>query len=174
VLRIATDSDVDQIRIWRNHPTVRAVSVTDHEITEAEHRAWWTRVRDRASDRVLIFVDGGIDAGVVTFTAIDPVEAGAAWGFYLDVDGHDERGTALSAWLEVCREALDYAFGELDLRVLHGEVLEHNIVVRRMNRRFGFVEGEPVARDVDGRTVRIIPIHLNRADRRATPAPAAG
>jgi len=168
VLRIATDSDVDQIRIWRNHPTVRAVSVTDHEITEAEHGAWWSRVRDRASDRVLIFVHDGIDSGVVTFTAIDPIAAAATWGFYLDVAGHDERGTGLSAWLDVCREALDYGFGDLDLRVLHGEVLEHNIVVRRMNRRFGFVEGDPIAREVDGRTVRVLPIHLNRSDRRVT------
>jgi RimJ/RimL family protein N-acetyltransferase len=142
--------------------------VTDHEITEAEHVAWWTRVSRRPSDRVLIFVYEGVDAGVVTFTAIDPVTASATWGFYLDVDGHEERGTALSAWLEVCREALDYGFGDLDLRVLHGEVLEHNIVVRRMNRRFGFVEGEPIERDVDGRTVRVLPIHLNREDRRVT------
>ncbi len=168
MLRPATDSDIDQIRTWRNHPTVRAVSVTDHEITEAEHAAWFARVRARASDRVLIFVHDGVDAGVVTFAAIDPVSSSATWGFYLDVDGHEERGTALSAWLDVCREALDYGFGELDLRVLHGEVLEHNIVVRRMNRRFGFVEGEAESRDIDGRTVRVLPIHLNRDDRRVT------
>jgi RimJ/RimL family protein N-acetyltransferase len=154
--------------VWRNHPTVRAVSVTDHEITEAEHAAWFARVRERASDRLLIFVHDGVDAGVVTFTAIDPDAAGATWGFYLDVVGNEERGTGISAWLDVSREALDYGFGELDLRVLHGEVLEHNIVVRRMNRRLGFVEGEAEAREVDGRTVRVLPIHLNRDDRRVT------
>lgn len=168
MLRPATDSDIDQIRTWRNHPTVRAVSVTDHEITEAEHAAWFARVRERPSDRVLIFVHDGVDAGVVTFSSIDPESASATWGFYLDTDGHEERGTALSAWLDVCREALDYGFGDLDLETMNGEVLENNIIVRRMNRRFGFVEGEAESREVDGRTIRVLPIHLNRADRRVS------
>lgn len=166
VLRNVEDRDKDRVRAWRNHPTVRAASVTDHEITVAEHDAWWQRMRGSASDRVLMFSHDGIDCGVVTFSAYDAPAATATWGFYLDVDGLDERGTTLSAWLDVAREALDYAFGPMGLAQLRGEVLEGNVVMRRMNRRFGFIEGDPTSRIVDGRMVRSVPIHLLREQRR--------
>ena len=55
---------------------------------------------------------------------------------------------------------------DLGLEVLTGEVLEHNTVVRQMNRRFRFVEGTPQTRYADGREIRVIPISLREHDRR--------
>jgi UDP-4-amino-4,6-dideoxy-N-acetyl-beta-L-altrosamine N-acetyltransferase len=163
MLRPATDSDIATIRQWRNHPDVRAVSVYQHEISPDEHAAWWQRVR--ADDRTLILILelAGTPSGVVTFTAIGRT---ATWGFYLDVDGLTARGETLSAWIAVGREAIDYAFDELDLEALHGEVLEHNTVVRQMNRRCGFTESEPIHREVDGRVVASRDIQLRREARR--------
>jgi RimJ/RimL family protein N-acetyltransferase len=66
----------------------------------------------------------------------------------------------------VMREATAYAFDELGLDVLTGEVLEHNAVVRQMNRRFRFVEGTPEIRYADGRELTVIPISLRKQDRR--------
>jgi UDP-4-amino-4,6-dideoxy-N-acetyl-beta-L-altrosamine N-acetyltransferase len=164
VLRPATDSDTDDIRRWRNHPQVRAMSLTAHEITPEEHAAWFAAARADERRRVLIFEYEGRPAGVVNFTAVDPATSTATWGFYLDVDGLEERGETLPAWLDVQREAIAYAFADLGLDRLDAEVLAHNTVVRRMNRRFGFVEGEPAATPVDGRMVDVYPIHLTRAD----------
>jgi RimJ/RimL family protein N-acetyltransferase len=66
------------------------------------------------------------------------------------------------------REATAYAFDELGLDVLTGEVLEHNAVVRQMNRRFRFTEGTPETRYADGREITVIPISLRRQDRKGT------
>ena len=167
VLRAALPQDREMVRRWRNHPQVRAASFTGHEIGSAEHAAWWRRGAADPARRLLIYTgDDGQPAGVVLFEGYDPAAATASWGFYLDVAGLDERGGTLSAWLGVQREALDHAFDVLGLDTLTGEVLEDNTVVRRANRRFGFTEGPPEERDVDGRTVRYRQITLRRAERR--------
>ncbi|MGA8115883.1 MAG: GNAT family N-acetyltransferase [Actinocatenispora sp.] len=173
VLREAQRQDLENIRRWRNHPRVREVSFTRHEITATEHGAWWARLADDETRRLLVFEWDGIPTGVVLFekihlNGVDPGARSASWGFYLDVDGLDERGIGLTAWLGVQREALDYAFGTLGVDMLTAEVLEDNTAVRRANRRFGFVEGPPAQRDVGDRTVQYRTISLRRDQRRAT------
>lgn len=167
MLRDATDSDLADIRRWRNHEQVRSVSLTSHEISAEEHRAWWERAGSDPTRRVLVYEHAGVPSGVVNFFDHDAAACTVAWGFFLDLDGLDDRGETLPAWLGIQRAALDYAFGELDVDVLTGEVLEENTVVRRMNRRFGFTEGDVEVRDVEGRTVRVHPLRLHRTDRRA-------
>lgn len=164
MLRAATDSDTDDIRRWRNHPQVRAVSLSSHEITPEEHAAWFAAARADARRRVLIFEYEGRPAGVVNFTDVDPTARSASWGFYLDFEGLEERGETLPAWMDVQREAIAYAFDDLGVDRLDAEVLEHNVVVRRMNRRFGFTEGEPMPTMIDGALVNVYPIHLSRAE----------
>lgn len=162
MLRPANSADRDRIRLWRNHPTVRAVSVTTHEIGAEEHNRWFSAALENPSTRILIYEQDDIASGVVTFTEIDAQHRSATWGFYLDNAGLEDRGDSLSAWLTVQREAVAYAFDALGLAELTGEVLEHNVVVRRMNRRLGFVEGEPITKTIDGTPVRSFPISLRR------------
>ncbi|MQA78470.1 MAG: GNAT family N-acetyltransferase [Streptosporangiales bacterium] len=170
MLRDATEADLADIRRWRNHEQVRSVSLTSHEISADEHLRWWQRAAADPSRRVLVYERDGVPSGVVNFFDHDTADRSAGWGFFLDSDGLDGRGETLPAWIEVQREALDYAFGPLDVDVLTGEVLEDNTVVRRMNRRFGFTEGEPRTHTVDGRTVRVLPLRLHRDERRARTA----
>jgi RimJ/RimL family protein N-acetyltransferase len=164
MLRAATEDDVDTIRRLRNQQANRDVSITAHEITADEHAAWWAKASADRSRRVLIYTRDGATAGVVNFFDLDGPSG--AWGFFLDADGLAERGETLPAWIEVMREATAYAFDDLGLEVLTGEVLEHNTVVRQMNRRFRFVEGTPQTRYADGREIRVIPISLREHDRR--------
>ncbi|MFI5692055.1 GNAT family N-acetyltransferase [Kribbella sp. NPDC051586] len=164
MLRTATDTDVDTIRRLRNQQANREVSITSHEISADEHAAWWAKTSKDPSRRVLIYERDGATAGVVNF--FDLEGASGAWGFFLDADGLAERGETLPAWIEVMREATAYAFDELGLDVLTGEVLEHNAVVRQMNRRFRFAEGTPEVRYADGRELTVIPISLRKQDRR--------
>ncbi|MFB9236709.1 GNAT family N-acetyltransferase [Plantactinospora siamensis] len=168
MLRPATDDDLDAMRQWRNQPPNREVSITSHEITPAEHAAWWSRTRTDPTRRVLIYERDGVPAGVVNFfdLALDGPAPVGSWGFFLDAAGLDERRETLPAWLEVMREAVDHAFDELRLAELRGEVLAGNEVVRQMNRRFRFAEGQPEVREVDGRSITVIPISLARANRR--------
>jgi RimJ/RimL family protein N-acetyltransferase len=164
MLRTATDDDVDTIRRLRNQQANRDVSVTSHEISADEHAAWWAKTSVDPSRRVLIYTRDGATAGVVNFFDLDGTAGG--WGFFLDADGLAERGETLPAWIEIMREATAYAFDELGLDVLTGEVLEHNAVVRQMNRRFRFAEGTPETRYADGRELTVIPISLRKQDRR--------
>ncbi|GAA1112816.1 hypothetical protein GCM10009630_07410 [Kribbella jejuensis] len=164
MLRTATDDDVEIIRELRNQQANRDVSITSHEISAGEHAAWWTKASVDPSRRVLIYTRDGVTAGVVNFFDLDGTAG--AWGFFLDADGLAERGETLPAWIELMREATAYAFDELGLDVLTGEVLEHNTVVRQMNRRFRFVEGTPETRYADGRELTVIPISLRKQDRR--------
>jgi RimJ/RimL family protein N-acetyltransferase len=164
MLRPATEDDVDTIRRLRNQQANRDVSITAHEISADEHAAWWAKTSVDPSRRVLIYLRDGATAGVVNF--FDLEDTTGSWGFFLDADGLAERGETLPAWIEIMREATAYAFDELGLEVLTGEVLEHNAVVRQMNRRFRFVEGTPQTRYADGREITVIPISLRTQDRR--------
>ncbi|MEV1328646.1 GNAT family N-acetyltransferase [Micromonospora costi] len=167
MLREATGDDVNLMLSWRNQEINRQASKTSHVITAEEHARWWAAVRTDPTRRVLVYVRDGVPSGVVTFfdLRVDGPATGS-WGFYLDADGLAERGETLPAWLEVMREAVDHAFDDLGLDRLEGEVLGHNAVVRQMNRRFRFVEGTPRTEISDGREITVIPISLDRANRR--------
>ena len=140
------------------------MSLTTHEIGEAEHRAWFAAGVADPSRRVLVYEHDGIPSGVVNFTGIDG--GTAVWGFFLDVEGLTARDATLPAWMSVCREAVDYAFDVLGVDRLDGEVFAANTAVRRLNRRLGFIEGASrVVVRPDG-VSECIEISLARADRR--------
>ena len=130
MLRPATDADIDAVLAWRNHPDVRTASLQQHVITEPEHRSWWARTMSDTSRRVLIYEREGHPSGVVTFFDHDLDARSACWGYYLDVEGLDERGQTLLAWFEVQRQAVQYAFDDLGLDVLEGEQREEHRVTR--------------------------------------------
>ncbi len=165
MLRPAEEHDVERMREWRNQDANRAVSINQHVITPEENRTFWEKVRNDPARRVLVFEYDGRPLGIVNFFDITP--GSAMWGFFLDHDTVTAEGTALMAWMQVMKEATAYAFDDLGVDVLRGEVFPENEAVRTMNRRFRFTEGEPETRQAaDGSTVTVIPISLRREDRR--------
>jgi L-amino acid N-acyltransferase YncA len=150
------------MRSWRNHPRVRAASFTTHEIAEAEHARWWAAVRADAAKQVLIYDHEGVAAGVVTYSGLSG--RSGYWGFYLDLDGLERSGALLPAWVGLERDAIGHAFGPLGLATLRGEVLADNEPVRRLHRRFGFVEIGAYQRPVDGVPRDVVAIELNKED----------
>ena len=176
MLRPAEDRDLDAIREWRNQDANREVSVQRHLISPEEHRAWWQRVQADPSRRCLVFEYDGRTLGVVNFFDLDPGEGSGSWGFFLDHETTTSEGTAMMAWMQIMRDATDYAFEEepvgLGLQELRGEVRPENEAVRMMNRRFRFTEGEPYETEGDSGTVTTIPIMLRREDRRTRKARA--
>ncbi|MGW0802029.1 GNAT family N-acetyltransferase [Nonomuraea sp. NPDC002799] len=160
VLRGVRDDDLPVMRRWRNHPRVRAASFTTHEIAEEEHARWWAATRTDKGRLVLIYDHQGVAAGVVSYTGLS--SAHPSWGFYLDLDGLEQSGSLLRAWLGLERAAIDHAFGPLGLSELHGEVLAENEPVRLLHRRFGFAEVGVRRRDVDGAPRDVVAIQLRR------------
>lgn len=165
MLRPAEERDVEAMRTWRNQDANREVSINRHVITPEENRAFWDRVRNDPTRRVMVFEYDGRALGIVNYFDISPDSA--SWGFFLDHDTVTAEGTALLAWMQVMKDAIGYAFDVLGVDVLHAEVFPENESVRAMNRRFRFVEGDPeTRRAADGTDVTIIPISLRREDRR--------
>lgn len=166
MLRPAADGDVDAMREWRNQAANRAVSINDHVISAEEHAAWWARTREDPTRRTLVFEYADRPLGIVNFFDIAEDRSSCSWGFFLDSETVEAEGLALLAWMQVMKEATAYAFDDLGVDVLHGEVLSENEAVRSMNRRFRFVEGPGEVRTSDGRTITVHPITLRREDRR--------
>lgn len=167
MLRPATDDDLEHLLVWRNHPQVRDVSLTQHEISAAEHDAWWQRTRTDPTRQVLVYVRHDVPSGVVTFFDLDVTARSAWWGYYLDNEGLSARGELLPAWIEIQRQAKLFAFDELGLETLEGEVLEANEAVRRFNRRNGFEEISRAVRDVGGRAVAVWHVRATRSTEEA-------
>ena len=162
MLRPATDADSANVLKWRNHPEVRAVSLTQHEISSAEHAAWWEATRHTDTREVYIFERHGVASGVVTFFDIDRERANGWWGYYLDNAGLTERGELLPAWIEIQRQAKRFAFESLGLQSLEGEVLEDNEAVRRFNKRNGFEELSSTTRDIAGTPRTVIHVRATQ------------
>jgi hypothetical protein len=141
VLRPAVDADRDTVLAWRNHPEVRAVSLTTHVIAAAEHAAWWEAAMADPDRHILIFDDRGV---VIFDLRADP----ASWSFYLDVAGLGPH--LLPTWMRLERAAVEHAFGPLGLTRLGGETLADNKQVLALHRRFGFAETRRYERLVDG------------------------
>lgn len=154
MLREATDSDLDAMREWRNHEEVRRVSLTQHEITADEHRAWWEKTKVDPTRRVLIYERNDIPAGVVTFFDLEGTSGW--WGYYLDNAGLEERGEMFPAWMSIQREAVRYAKNVLGLTEMHGETLAINESAVELNERQGFKEVERYEREVAGELVEVI------------------
>lgn len=155
-LRPADNGDLHRMLLWRNHPQVRAVSLTSHEIGLVEHTAWWARVRVDPDRRVLVHLHDEVPSGIVTFSGVTSPERALTWGFYLDVDGLDARGQLLPAWLSLERAAITYAFDTLGAETLGGETLAANKPVLALHRRFGFREVRRYERDIDGTPHQVV------------------
>lgn len=169
MLRPATEMDKESVRVWRNHPSVRAVSLTRDVISPEDHDRYWAALQDTTNRRVFMYDRGGVAAGVVTFFDISSgpddssqIPRSAMWGYYLDNTGLEERGELLPAWIQIQREAVRYAFGEMGLDQLDGEVLDANEAVRRMNTRNGFQEISATEHTIDGERVLVHTIRRRR------------
>lgn len=135
-LRVIQDNELELMRSWRNAPSVRANMYTRHEISAAEHQAWWERTRQREDQQYFMYENGNTPLGIVGFTAIDRVNLNCSWAFYAAPDA--PRGTG--ARMEFL--ALEHAFNTLQLHKLNCEVLAFNTAVIKLHQKFGFlIEG---------------------------------
>ncbi len=156
MLRPAQDSDLDAMLVWRNHPEVRRVSLTQHEIAPDEHAAWWAKTKTDPTRLVLVYERDQVPSGVVTFFDLDADARSSWWGYYLDNAGLEARGAMFPAWIAIQREAVKYARDTLGLAQLDGETLADNTAVVEFNERQGFVEVERYGRVIDGAEVEVV------------------
>jgi RimJ/RimL family protein N-acetyltransferase len=175
MLRPATDDDVLSIRDWRNHDKVRKSSQITHFIPLEEHLRWWASVRENPAKQVLIYEHDGKPAGVVTFTELgtdpDTGEYTTSWGFFLDTETVEPSPDALRIWVQIEKEAIDYAFDTLGVVMMYGETLAWNEAVRQLHRRFGMTEPSSVMKDIDGVPTEVVRNELRVENRRGAKKP---
>lgn len=136
VLRDIQDDELESMRSWRNAPAVRANMYTRHEISEHEHKVWWSRTRERDDQQYFMYEIDGVPTGIVGFTLIDPVSENCSWAFYAAPGAPRGTGSKMEFL------ALEHVFNELKLNKLYCEVLDFNMPVVKLHQKFGFqVEG---------------------------------
>jgi len=127
------ESDLEALLCWRNHPNVRKCMLSQHEITITEHRTWFERSDKDATRALLVVEDDGLMIGGVVFSNVS--SAGTAdWSFYADPDSPAGTGR------KVCEAALDFAFRELQIHKVAGQVLDFNKASIQTHLRLGFTQ----------------------------------
>lgn len=144
-LRSMTESDLEYVLQWRNHPEVRRYMYTTHEIHLDEHRKWFSFASNNPAIELLIYEQGDKAQGVVNITRTRCREV-ADWGFYLAPDAPKGIGRELGI------QALKYAFQGLALHKLCGQALGFNESSISFHKRLGFTEeGRLREQHFDGR-----------------------
>ncbi len=133
VLRAMSTDDLELVRQWRNHPTVRRFMYTRHEIPTDEHRRWFSRCQEQPGQHLLIFERGGLPLGVINFspTRFDGV---LNWGFYASPDAPRGTGRALG------QAAMEHAFQKLGQHKVCGEAIASNERSIRLHESLGFIQ----------------------------------
>ncbi|WP_212636760.1 UDP-4-amino-4,6-dideoxy-N-acetyl-beta-L-altrosamine N-acetyltransferase, partial [Halomonas sp. BC2] len=130
------ESDLESVLAWRNHPDIRKFMYTQHKISPAEHRRWFTQSRQDESRTLLIFESDATPLGFINLTQSKHAQI-ADWGFYLSPLA--PRGTGY----ELGKAALEYAFTTLELHKVCGQALGFNERSIKLHLRLGFQqEGE--------------------------------
>lgn len=132
-LRPMNRADLEQVLAWRNHPDVRRFMYTTHEISLDEHRHWFERTTLDSNTHFRIYEKGGKAFGFIKICKTRSPQI-ADWGFYMSPDAPKGISGLLG------NETLKYAFNELKLHKLCGQVLGFNDRSIAFHKRLGFIE----------------------------------
>lgn len=127
------ENDLEYVLKWRNHPDIRRFMLSQHEITPAEHRAWFDRASRDETRALLVIEEYSRPLGCVIFSGVQK-NATADWSFYSAPKNPAGTGT------RICAAALDFAFNELGVHKVAGQVLEFNLASIRVHQRLGFMQ----------------------------------
>ena len=134
--RRISEGDLKIIRAWRNSPDVARHMYTDHQISEAEHRAWFAKMRSCLDASYWIVEYDGRPVGLANVVEINFDHRSAAWAFYLAEA--QVRGKGVGLYVEYCVLACVFDYWELE--TLRCEVLETNADVCALHKSVGFAE----------------------------------
>jgi UDP-4-amino-4,6-dideoxy-N-acetyl-beta-L-altrosamine N-acetyltransferase len=131
--RKMSEKDLEFVLRWRNNPDIRRFMLSQQEITLAEHRGWFDCASRDQSRALLVIEEHGQPRGCVIFSGVEK-NATADWSFY------SAPGSPAGSGKRICATALDFAFGELRLHKVAGQVLDFNLPSIRVHQRLGFTQ----------------------------------
>jgi UDP-4-amino-4,6-dideoxy-N-acetyl-beta-L-altrosamine N-acetyltransferase len=139
-LRAIEAEDLPLMARWRNDPQVYRCFFEHEPISMEMQRRWYQRLLERGDEEkcwIAELIDGGGVIGMVGLSRIDGRNRSAELGRVLVAPG-EHRGKGLGK--EICRLAIEYAFGHLNLHRLYLYVFAENEAAIRTYRGLGFVE----------------------------------
>lgn len=131
ILRHMRESDLEFVRSWRNHGSIREYMFHQDLISSQEHRVWFEKAQHDSSKELFIFENDLAPQGFaqVKYSYASSV---AEWGFYAAPEAPSGTGT------EMLSKVLDYVFEVRGSFRIHAQVLEHNLASLRLHEKLGF------------------------------------
>lgn len=133
-LRSVSESDLETLRRWRNHPDIRCRMFDQNHITAEGQRRWFARKSADPGSAMRLYTRDGIPQGFVHFTRSEEAGETWEWGFYLAPEAPRGQGRTLGLL------ALQWAFSALAARRVSARVLENNAPSLALHRALGFTE----------------------------------
>ena len=143
--------DLEMIRSWRNTLEIRRHMYNQAFISKEQHRKWYKKISNDPSEVVLVFYSSGQPCGYVNFKlkGYPSSETVCYWGFYLAPGSKPGLGKQLGS------AALSFAFDQLKVEQLIGEVKTENTKSQTFHQKLGFDYIQDKYLDVDGKTLKI-------------------
>ena len=130
-MRTMTESDLDCVLAWRNHPSIRKCMISQHVITAEEHRRWFSRSSGDEDRQLLIFEESNSKLGFVHFSGVTS-ETTLNWGFYKAPEAPAGTGKKLGL------AALYHGFEVLGAHKVCGQALGINNSSIQFHKSLGF------------------------------------
>lgn len=132
-LRELEESDLSLILEWRNSKRIRLASIHQNQVSLNEHRTWYERNKNNPGSKLLVFERLHRRMGFVHFFDLNQKQKSGHWGFYIGAEDAPKGSGTL-----MCEMALEYAFEDLQLESVIGEVLASNLRSQSFHKKFGF------------------------------------
>ena len=124
----------EKVRLWRNKEDIRKYMINQHIITKEEHFKWLENLKSKNDCKFWVVFFNNIPIGSVSLQNMDYDKLTSEWGFYIGEDVYT--GLGLGAIIEY--NLLEYFFLKLNFTTLFGIVLDTNLLILKMHKKFGF------------------------------------
>ena len=123
-----------EILTWRNHNEIRKNMYTDTTISIGIHKQWISTLIGNEQTKVYIAYKSENPIGIVSITNINELHQSADWAFYLNP--HFLQSKGLGVLLEY--HFLNFIFANFNIVKLNCEVIETNVAVIKLHKKFFF------------------------------------
>lgn len=150
------EHDVQNIRVWRNDPSVRTFMYNSDEITEEAHLNFISSLSHRKDKIYWLVYSNNAPLGVVSVVDIDYLKSLGEIGYYL-VPQEQNSGKGL----DFLYAAYYFLFDTIGFNELFGRTEIHNINAIALNHYLGAVASDRIV-DIDG--IKYVEFSFNKHD----------
>lgn len=133
-MRRMDSSDLELIRAWRNHDSIRKFMFSQGEILPESHREWFNLNNNHPIHQLLMYEEGGQPVGFTQLKGRGESTFIYEWGFYTSPDAVRGTGTRM------LKTVIHSAFERFNAYKIYGEVLGFNHPSIHLHKRLGFKE----------------------------------